>query len=462
MDSVPTRAAPPAPPVPRRRLLLAVMCTGMFLVQLDVTVVNVALPAIRDGLGAGLAGQQWVVDGYSVVLASLLLTGGALGDRFGHGLLVVSGMALFGVASLACGLAPGAGVLVAARAVQGVGAAMLLPCTLAVITHAFPGRAEQARAIGVWSGISALALPAGPPLGGALVSALGWRSVFLVNVPITVLAVPAVLGLARGVRGEHVRRLDVPGSALVAVALAATVYAVIEGGSRGSELAWAALAAAVLSGVAFLGRERAAAEPLLPPALLRNRPFVSANLVAAAMNGVGVGTIFIATLYLQTVQHRSALLGGALLVPLFAPLAALAPVTGRITARWGPRPPVLAGLVVGGLGSAALCGLEPGSGYARFLPVLLGVGAGMGLITAAVISAAVGAVPAERAGLASGANNTARLAAGSLGVAIYGAVTGTPSDPVGFTGGLHLVGAGAAALWAACLVVAWFALRRTA
>lgn len=448
--------------MPRRRLLLAVMCTGMFLVQLDVTVVNVALPAIREGLAAGLAGQQWVVDGYSVVLASLLLTGGVLGDRFGHGRLVVSGLVLFGMASLACGLATSTAALVASRAVQGAGAAMLLPCTLAVIAHAFPGRVEQARAIGVWSGISALALPAGPPLGGVLVSAFGWRSVFLINFPVIALAVPAVLRLVRDVRGVQMRRWDAPGSALIAVTLAATVYAVIEGGSRGSEIAWAALAIAVLAGAGFLARQRVAADPLLPLALLRNRPFVGANLVAAAMNGVGVGTIFVASLYLQTVQHRSAVLGGALLVPLFVPLAALAPVTGRLTARWGPRPPVLVGLVAGGLGSASLYGLGTDSDYMRFLPVLLGVGTGMGLITAAVISAAVSAVPAERAGLASGANNTARLAAGSLGVAIYGAVTGAPADPVAFTDGLHVIGVGAAALWFGCLAVAWFALRRSA
>ena len=460
MDSVTTTWQ--APPVPHRNLLLAVMCTGMFLVQLDVTVVNVALPAVREGLATGLAGQQWVVDGYAVVLASLLLAGGALGDRFGHGRLVAAGMSLFGLASLLCGTAPSAGALVASRGLQGAGAAMLLPCTLAVITQAFPERAEQARAIGVWSGISALALPAGPPLGGALVSAFGWRSVFLVNVPVVLVGVPAVLGLARRVRGERVRRLDLLGSALAAVALAALVCAVIEGGSRGAGNAWTALVIAVLAGTGFLRRERSADEPLLPPAMLRNRRFLAANFVAAAMNAVGVGTIFVATLHLQTVQHRSALLGGALLVPLFAPLAVLAPVTGRITARWGPRPPVLVGLVAGGLGSAALCGLGPDSGYARFVPVLVGVGAGMGLITAAVISAVVSAVPAERAGLASGANNTARLAAGSLGVAVYGAATGAPSDPVAFTGGLHLVGAGAAALWAVCLAVSWFALPRSA
>lgn len=202
---------------------------------------------------------------------------------------------------------------IGSRAVQGVAAALLLPCTLAVIAHAFPGRAEQARAIGVWAGVSALALPAGPPLGGALVFGFGWRTIFLINFPLIVLALHVLFRLVRGSAGSHPRRLDLSASALATVALAATVYAVIQTGNHGlSTRVWAILVVALLAGAGFLARQRWAADPLLPLARLRNSTFTGTNTVAAVMNAAGMGTIFIATLYLQTVQHRSALLGGAL------------------------------------------------------------------------------------------------------------------------------------------------------
>lgn len=449
-----TRAAREHEAPARRQLLLTVMCVGMFLVQLDVTIVNVALPEIAQRLGTGVEGQQWVVDGYAVVLASLLLAGGTFGDIYGHKRVVLGGLGIFGVASLVCGAAPDIGVLVAGRALQGLGAALLLPGTLAVVTRAFPDRAEQARAVGVWAGVSALSLPAGPLLGGALVSWLGWRAVFLVNLPIIALAIPATIRLVRESRDATARRLDLPGVALVTTTLAATVYAVITAG-RGDAPAtvWTAAAVAVVALAGFLVWEHRAADPVLPLSLLRRPAFAGANLVAAAMNLVGIGTVFVMTLYLQTVQHHSALVAGAMLLPLFVPLAALAPVTGRLTGRFGPRLPMIAGLLVGAAGSLAFLGLTPASSYARLLPVLLGLGVGMGLLTAAVVAAAVQSVPPERAGLASGVNNTARQAAGALAVAIYGAVAGTPANGAGFTGGLHVIGVIGAATWLGALAL---------
>ena len=441
---------------PARQLLLTVMCVGMFLVQLDVTIVNVALPEIALNLHTGVEGQQWVVDGYAVVLASLLLVGGTLGDVFGHRRVVPGGLSIFGAASLICGAAPGVGVLVAGRALQGLGAALLLPGTLAVITRAFPGRAEQARAVGVWAGVSALSLPAGPLLGGALVSLLGWRAVFLVNLPIVAVAVPATVRLVREGGGATTRRLDTPGVVLAALALAATVYAVITTES------WSAAAVAFPALAGFLWWERRAPDPVLPLNLLRRRAFAGANLVAAAMNLVGIGTIFVTTLYLQTVQHRTAFVAGAMLLPLFVPLAALAPVTGRLTGRFGPRPPMIAGLLVGAAASLAFLGLRPESSYLRLLPVLLGLGVGMGLLTAAVVAAAVRSVPSERAGLASGVNNTARQAAGALAVAVYGAVAGTPSNGAAFTSGLHALGVVGAGTWLAALVLTALTVDRQA
>jgi MFS transporter, DHA2 family, methylenomycin A resistance protein len=460
MASTTHDTATPATPSPTRRgLLLTVMCVGMFLVQLDVTVVNVALPKIGTDLATSLEGQQWVVDGYSVVLASLLLACGTLGDRYGHKRIVLTGLGLFGAASLVCGVAPSIGLLVGGRAFQGLGAAMLLPGTLAVITRAFPDRAEQARAVGVWAGVSALALPAGPLIGGALVSGLGWRTVFLINLPIIAIAVPATIRLVTESVDDDARQLDLPGMALATVTLAATVYAVITAGRAGADLTvWLAVAVAVVALLGFLLRERRAPEPLLPLPLLRSRAFAGANTVAAAMNLVGIGTVFVATLYLQTVQHHSAFIAGVMLLPLFVPLAALAPVTGRLTGRFGPRPSMSAGLVVGAIGSLVLLGIAPTSSYIRLLPVLLGLGIGMGLLTAAVVAAAVRAAPAERSGLASGVNNTARQAAGALAIAIYGAIAGSPKDAATFTGGLHVIAVLGLAAWLAALALTWFTI----
>lgn len=455
-DRTGRHAAHPPQGRDRRWLVLLLMCVGMFLVQLDVTVVNVALPAMRNSLGTSMAGLQWIVDGYAVALATLLLAGGTAGDRYGHKRVVLAGMGVFAAASLACGLASTVGMLVAARVGQGIGAALLLPGTLAVITRTFPERGQQARALGIWAGVSALALPAGPLIGGALVAGLGWQAVFLINLPILAVAAPATARVVRTGTDTAPAPLDLPGTALAALTLGGLVYLVIAAGSTGlGPRVWASAAVAVLGAAGFVAVEHRSTHPVLPPRLLRRPGFVGPNLVAAAMNFVGIGTVFIATLWLQGVQHHPVFTAGLLLLPAFVPLAALAPVTGRLTARYGPRPCITAGLLLGAAGSAALIGLEPTSSYLRFLPVLLALGCGMGLLTAAVVSAAVAALPPERAGLASGVNNTARQAAGALGIAVYGAVAGSPTDPEAFAANLGTVGVIAATLWVAALPLTW-------
>ncbi|MEU5263551.1 MFS transporter [Amycolatopsis sp. NPDC021455] len=431
-------------------MLLFTMCAGMFLVQLDVTVVNVALPAIGTDLHAGLAAQQWVVDGYAIVLAALLLTGGALGDVFGHRRVVLAGFTLFGAASAACGLAGSAPWLVAARAGQGLGAALLLPGTLAVITNAYLGHAERARALGIWAGVSALALSAGPVLGGAVVSAAGWRPVFWLNVPVVLAAALATRRLVpRGERGPG-RRVDVAGVATAVPALAAGVYAVIAGSV-------VAGVAAVVVLAAFLAVERRSADPMLPLDVARGT--LGANFVSVAMNFVGIGSILMLTLYLQGVRHASPLTAGLEVLPLFGPLSLLAPVAGRLTGRSGPRPLMVAGLALGALGMLNLVLLKENSGYADLLPTLLGLGTGMGLLTTAVVTAAVSGIPAARAGVASGVNNTARQAGGALGVAVFGALVGEPARPGEFLAGLHVAGVVAAALWLVAIGVTVTAVR---
>ncbi|GAA1799562.1 MFS transporter [Actinomadura chokoriensis] len=448
------RTAAGAPgPVPRRGAMLAILCAGMFLVLLDVTIVNVALPGIGRALDTGLPGLQGVVDGYAVAIAGLLLGGGALGDRIGHRRVTVAGFALFGAASLACGAAPGAGPLVAARVVQGAGAALLLPGSLALITALYPGRAEQARALGVWAGVSSTALPAGPLLGGLLVDTAGWRWIFLLNAPITAVAAAGVLALVREPRPP---RPDVPldraGMVLAPLALGGLVWTVIAAGHGHRASAVAAAGIAVAAGAAFAVAERRAAAPMIPGGLLRAPAFLGANAIAFIMNLVSNGVLFVATLRLQQAGDRSALAAGAMLLPMAVPLALLAPVSGRLTARFGTRVPLAAGTAIAATGSPALLAAGPGGGYGALLPVLLAVGIGDGLIVTAVVAAAMRAAPPAHAGLAGGFNNTARQAGTALGVAVYGAVAGPALRPA-FVSGLHVLAWVSAGLWLIALAL---------
>jgi DHA2 family methylenomycin A resistance protein-like MFS transporter len=427
----------------RRTLTLVVMCVGMFLVLLDVTIVNVALPRLRADLGAGVGSLQWIVDGYAVALASLMLPCGDLGDRHGHKRVVLAGLAAFGVGSLAAGLAPGPALLIAGRVVQGVGAAFLLPGTLAIVSRAYPDAAERARAIGIWAAISSLALPAGIIAGGALVDGPGWRWAFLVNLPLVAVALPVTARIVRESREPGARAPDVPGAAL-AVALLATVTFAIIAGSPAAGAAAAALLAALVA------VERRRHEPMLPAALVRRPAFAAANAVAAAMNLGSLGTLFVLTLFLQDIQGRSALGAGMAILPAFGLLAVAAPLSGRLVGRVGPRWPMVAGLLVaaGGLALLADDALLAAS-------VLWGLG--LGLLTPAVVAAAMGAVQADRAGLAAAVNNGARQAGGAIGIAASGAVAGSPAR-AGFVHGFHAVVLGAAVLYVAAAALAWAAV----
>jgi DHA2 family methylenomycin A resistance protein-like MFS transporter len=448
-----------------RQVVLVTMCVGYFLVLLDVTVVNVALPAISDALDPGVGGLQWVVDGYALPLAALLLAAGTTGDRRGHKRVAMTGLAVFGLGSLACGLAPGTATLVAARAVQGVGAALLLPTTLAIIGRAFPERSEQARAIGVWAAVGSAALPAGPLLGGALVQWLSWRAVFLVNVPIVLVAAVVAQRTVTESRERAARPLDVPGVLTGAGFLAALTAAVIESERDGlTGLVWiAGLLAALLLGC-FVVVERRAADPLLPLRLLRRPAFTVSNATAGTMNFGTLGLLFLLTQLLQSVQGRPALQAGVALLPLFLPLTLVAPYAGRLVSRIGPRVPVVLGLVVAAAGVALLRGVTADSTYARLLPALLLWGVGLAVLTPAIVSAALAAVPGDDVGLGSGVNNTARQAGGVLGIALYGAVAGSPDHVGGFLDGVGQCALVTAVLFvlAACLCLRFVPSRAAA
>ena len=427
----------------RRTLTLVVMCVGMFLVLLDVTVVNVALPRLRADLGAGVGSLQWIVDGYAVALASLMLPCGDLGDRHGHKRVVLAGLAAFGAGSLAAGLAPRPELLVAGRVVQGAGAALLLPGTLAVISRAYPDAVQRARAIGIWAAISSLALPAGVIAGGALVDGPGWRWAFLVNLPLVAVALPVTARVVVESREADARAPDLPGAALTAALLATVTFAIIAGSPAAGVAATALLAALVAV-------ERRRSDPMLPAALFRRPTFAAANAVGAAMNLGTLGTLFVLTLFLQDVQGRSALGAGVAILPAFGLLAVVAPLSGRLVGRIGPRPPMVAGLLI------AACGLTLLADDALLGASVLW-GLGLGLLTPAVVAAAMGAVEPDRAGLAAAVNNTARQAGGAIGIAASGAVAGSPAR-AGFVHGFHAVALGAAALYVAAAALAWAAL----
>jgi MFS transporter, DHA2 family, methylenomycin A resistance protein len=416
----------------QRTLTLVVMCVGMFLVLLDVTIVNVALPSLRADLGAGVASLQWIVDGYAIAIAALMLPCGDFGDRHGHKRVVLGGLAAFGAGSLFAGLAPGPGVLVAARVVQGCGAALLLPGTLAVVSRAYERPAERARAFGIWAAISALALPAGVILGGLLVEGPGWRWAFLVNLPVIAVALPMAALVVRETREPSGRALDVPGTVLGAALLGTATYALIE-------RSWPVAAFAVALLAAFLWAERRSADPMLPIALFRRPAFAVATAVAATMNLGSNGTLFVLTLFLQDVQGRSPVGAGLVCLPAFATLALVASPAGRAVARVGPRGPMCAGLLCSATGLALLV-----AGPSIWAFVLWG--AGLGFITPAVVAASMGAVQRERAGLASAVNNTARQVGNAIGIAAAGTVAGDPRG-AGFVGGFHGVALGAAGLY---------------
>src|SRR4051794_38538211 len=339
-----------------RRLVLVVACFGLFFVQLDVTIVNVALRPIASGLGAGTATLQWVVDGYALVLAALILSAGDLADLAGRRRVFVAGLAVFGGSSAICALAPTTALLICGRALQGAGAAALLPTSLAIVNHAFPEPRERAQAVGAWAGVSALALVTGPVIGGVLVSGLGWRAVFWLNVPLCAAATVLARRIVPESRDPAERSLDVPGQLLAIASLASLVFAVIEGRRLGwdSPAIVCSLAIAVASLAAFVGREKRAPHPMLDLRHFRDAAFRGANAASGLMNLGMLGWLFAFSLFLQRGQGLSPLATGLRLVPAFLPLALLAPLGGRLAAAKGPRIPAAAGL---GLSGAAVLSL---------------------------------------------------------------------------------------------------------
>lgn len=405
-------------------LTLGACCFGLFMVMLDNTIVNVALPSIQRELGASVTSLQLVVDAYILVFASLLLTAGALGDRFGRKRVFQVGLVIFTAASALCGLAGNEQMLIAARAVQAVGGAALLPSTLALVTSTFPDRREQAQAIGLWSGVSAMALVAGPLLGGLLTDSLGWRSVFYVNVPVGALALLVATRVIAESRNPAGRRLDLAGQLLAILTLGSLTFAMIEGNSRGwtSPAILALLAIAVVGLPAFLLVESRRADPMLALGFFRDPSFSSANAIAMLVGFALLGFVFFNTLYFQTVQGYTPLQAGLRFAPSTLVIVVVAPIAGRLASRYGYWVPVAAGTALGGAALLLFTRSQAGTPYMELLGPLLLLGLGLGLTISPMTAAAVAGMPPEQAGVAAATINTTRQVGGALGVAVLGAI----------------------------------------
>ncbi|MEU9624751.1 MFS transporter [Streptomyces sp. NPDC088251] len=407
----------------RKRLVLAALCATMFMAMLDNVIVNNALPRIGQQLHAGVSGLQWVVEGYSLVYAALLLTGGTLGDRYGRKRIFLIGLALFTAGSAAAALSGSIGPLIAARMLQGLGAALLTPGSLSILRHVFTDEKERARAVGLWSGVSALGLAIGPVLGGPMVDAFGWASVFWINVPI------GAAGLLLGVRAlpefaGRARRVDLPGQLLSVLGFGALVYALIEGPARGwtdtRVLALAAAAAVALP--AFVAVELRITDPMLDLHLFRD-PVLGGAAVSGFMISFGMfGASFFLPLLMQDVMGWTPSSAGLAGLPMTAMIVVAAPLSGILTTRCGPRIPLVTGLT---LCAVALGGLSLYGGHARYpeyLWVLLAMGIGMGMTFTPVSVTVMKRVPLAQAGMASATLNMLREIGGVVGVAALGAV----------------------------------------
>jgi DHA2 family methylenomycin A resistance protein-like MFS transporter len=420
-------AAPPepraVPPRWRDRSILLVTCVGLFVTQLDLTVVNIGVSAVQSDLRIGTSTATWVVDAYFVTYAACMLGFGEVGDAIGRGRVFLAGLLGFTLASAACALAPGAGWLVTGRAVQGVFGAAVLVSSLSILVHHFAGPG-RARAIGLWSAVAGVALVAGPTLGGVIVDDLGWRWMFWVNVPIGLAGMAAGARVVPRTQPGGRRRIDWAGQLLALTGLAGIAYGVesLTAGKGASVPGWAAVAAGVLLTAAFVAVQRRSAAPLVPLGLFRSRAFRGANSAALLLNFGTLGLLFLLSMYFVRVAGERADVAGLSIAPLFAAYIAVSTLAGRAVGRWGTRLPAALGMAVAGVAVALVAAAADGHRAALTVAASALAGTGIGLTLPALISVSVSEVAADRAGLASGLNNTARQIGGSLGVATLGGV----------------------------------------
>jgi EmrB/QacA subfamily drug resistance transporter len=411
----------------RRWWALGAMCFALFMIMLDNTVVNVALPSIQRGLHASTASLEWTVNAYTLSFAVLLVTGGRLGDLFGRRRVFLAGVIIFAASSGAIGFSPSDTWLVAWRAVQGAGAALMMPATLSIITNAFPPQ-ERGKAIGTWAGVSAMALAIGPVFGGFLVQSVSWQSIFFLNLPVAAGAIVVTLFAVRESRDETVERtIDVPGVLTLTVGLAALVLALVEGNSwhwgSGRELALYAIAVLGLASFAVIERRRRV--PMVDFSFFRARTFLGANIVAFIVSFAMLAMFFFLALYMQNIRHYSPLQAGVRFLPSTLMIVLIAPIAGRLADRVGPRPLMTFGLL--SVSGALLwqSQLTVSSGYGALLPGFVLMGIGMAFVMSPMSMAAMNSVAQTKAGVASGILSMSRMVGGTFGVAVLGAMVST-------------------------------------
>ena len=442
----------------RARLWVIVATSFSFVVaQLDVTIVNVALPSIASELGSGVSALQWVVDAYTLAFAALLLSAGVLGDRYGSNRAYQSGFLLFGAASAACGLAPGASTLVVARAVQGAGAALLVPNSLALLNHATAHDSGlRARAVGQWTAAGAISIAAGPIVGSLLLAAFGWRSIFIVNLPLCAMGMWLTAKyVPQAPKGRESRGLDPAGQLLAMATLTGLTGAVIEWRPLGlaHPAVFGGLIVALIAGAAFVWTESHARAPMLPLRLFRAPNFSAAVIFGVLCNLTYYGVIFVLSLYLQQLRGYSAIRAGLAYLPLTGGFFVSNLISGRMVARFGSRLPMVLGASIGSVGYLLLGRLDGASAYWEMLPAFLLIPAGMGLAVPAMTTATLASVDRQWSGTASAVLNAARQAGAAIGVALFGALV---------SGGTARIasGLGAAALISTAMLLLAAALAR--
>jgi EmrB/QacA subfamily drug resistance transporter len=408
----------------RKWWTLGAMCFALFMIMLDNTVVNVALPSIQKDLGASISGLEWTINGYTLSFAVLLATGGRLGDIFGRRRMFMTGVTIFAASSATAGFAPNETALVASRVVQGVGAALMMPGTLSIITNAFPPE-ERGKALGTWAGVSALALAVGPVLGGFLTEHVSWRAIFYINIPVAIGAIAATLFAVRESRDTSVGRdVDYPGVAVLTAGLTALVLALVEGNSWGwgSTGIIALLAVAAVALPLFVFVENRVKAPMVQFDLLSDRNFLGAVVVALIITFAMMGVFFFLALYMQDILGYTPLEAGVRFLPSTLMIVGVAPVAGRLADRFGPRWLIAGGLTLVAASLFTFSGIAVDSGYLDLLPGFMLLGIGIAMTMSPMTSAAMNAVPVQKAGIASGVLSMFRMVGGSLGIAVTGAI----------------------------------------
>jgi EmrB/QacA subfamily drug resistance transporter len=448
-------------------LILAVCSMSLLIVSLDSTIVNVALPEIRRSLHAPLSGLQWVIDAYTLVLASLLMLSASSGDRLGRRRVFQTGLAVFSAGSLLCAVAPTLSVLIAARAMQAVGGSMLNPVALSIIRNVFVDARERAFAVGIWGAVPGISMALGPILGGALVDSVSWRAVFLVNLPIGAVALTLAALFVPESQAPRPRRIDPVGQLLIVLALASVTYAIIGAPRAG----WTAPQTLGLGGFSLLAwltlirYELRRREPLLEVRFFRSAPLAGASLCALSTYASMGGFLFLNTLYLQDSRHLSALQAGIHLVPLAASTFVMAPISGRIVGARGPRVPLMSGGLALLLAGAMLTRLGDHTSFAYLTISYALVGGGVGTLNPPMTNTAVSGMPPAMAGVAAAVTSTSRQTGQTIGVAILGALAGgglTGAVGAGFPSATHIAWEIVIALGALILLLGWTTTTRWA